>query len=167
MRWTLLLALLPSLAFAQSQSTPRPEDLGTVTGHITCSDTQRPARLAEVALVSTRPPDRTNGAEVHDDGSFHFANVPEGSYTLTVSQGRDTITVEIPHSPPRPRRSPNESFAPTATSPSPSPSTPTSYPSTSSSPTNPPPAPPNNKRSPLDKYLDHRPPKFSLGARTL
>lgn len=38
---------------ASAQSTPKPEDLGTVTGHILCADTQRPARLAEVRLVST------------------------------------------------------------------------------------------------------------------
>lgn len=56
MRWTLLLALLPSLALAQSP-TPRPEDLGTVTGHITCTDTQRPARSAEVDLVPIKPID--------------------------------------------------------------------------------------------------------------
>ena len=41
MRAALFFALLPALAFAQS-ATPHSEDLGTVTGHITCSDTQRP-----------------------------------------------------------------------------------------------------------------------------
>ena len=51
MRAAAQLLLLSQFAFAQSQSTPRPEDLGTVTGHITCADTQRPARLASVRLI--------------------------------------------------------------------------------------------------------------------
>lgn len=29
----------------------RPQPVGTVVGHVTCSDTQRPARLAQVKLV--------------------------------------------------------------------------------------------------------------------
>jgi hypothetical protein len=46
---TLLLALLPTVALAQSPA-PRPEDLGTVTGHIIYGDTQRPARRAQANL---------------------------------------------------------------------------------------------------------------------
>lgn len=87
MRWTILLALLPSLAFAQSQSTPRPEDLGTVTGHITCADTQRPARFARVRLV---PKDSVDNGEslsfVQTDisGAYTIRDVQPGEYYLRV-----------------------------------------------------------------------------------
>ena len=98
MRWTILLALLPTLTLAQS-SAPRPEDLGTVTGHITCADTQRPARLAEVRLVSVRDPtiyslgyqiptvgSGVTGLAAHTDlaGGYTIAEVPPGQYYLRV-----------------------------------------------------------------------------------
>jgi signal recognition particle GTPase len=45
LRFTILLtALLPIAAFAQQPAT------GTVTGHVICADTQRPARFAQVTL---------------------------------------------------------------------------------------------------------------------
>lgn len=95
MRLTLLLALLPSLALAQSP-TPRPEDLGTVTGHITCADTQCPARNATISIVPVKP-DKSSGPDaefanwgkygpVHTDltGAYVLANVPPGQYYLRV-----------------------------------------------------------------------------------
>jgi hypothetical protein len=95
MRWPFLLALLPTLALAQSP-TPRPEDLGTVTGHITCADTQRPARFAQVSLtpikISTEeteglsPTDPGAVGPVHTDltGAYALTSVPPGQYYLRV-----------------------------------------------------------------------------------
>jgi hypothetical protein len=99
MRAALFFALLPALAFAQSP-TPHPEDLGTVTGHITCSDTQRPARLAEVRLISVSSPTTdslgyqtptvgsgVNGLAAHTDltGGYTIADVEPGQYYLRVA----------------------------------------------------------------------------------
>jgi len=98
MRWTLLLALLPTLALAQSP-TPRPEDLGTVTGHITCADTQRPARFAMVSLVPAQittdtaetlsPFARSSIGPIHTDlnGAYAITSVPPGQYYLRVDLG--------------------------------------------------------------------------------
>ena len=97
MRWILLLALLPTLALAQSP--PRSEDLGTVTGHITCADTQRPARLAQVRLIPARNPTAydpqyvpasrdsgTLGLAVHTDltGGYTIDDVEPGQYYLRI-----------------------------------------------------------------------------------
>jgi hypothetical protein len=96
MRWTLLLALLPTLAFAQSSvqsTTPRPEDLGTITGHITCADTQRPARFAQVSLVAIRTSDINTDyqrpfsqRDIHTDltGGYIISEVQPGQYYLVV-----------------------------------------------------------------------------------
>jgi hypothetical protein len=77
---------------------------GSVTGHIVCADTQRPARLAKVALVAAAPPltDRsakqqeredelgtapaTDYVETTLDGSFRIDNVRPGEYYLIVDQ---------------------------------------------------------------------------------
>ena len=90
MRWTLLLALLPTLTLAQSPA-PRPEDLGIVTGHITCADTQRPARNAEVTLVAVKTSDDNEHKaftqpNLHTDlaGGYTLANIPPGRYYLRV-----------------------------------------------------------------------------------
>src|ERR1700761_5823599 len=97
MRSVLLFLLLPALALAQS-ATPPPEDLGTVTGHITCADTQRPARFAQVSLIATKTPPgydasheipfAQQGGEgpVHTDlnGGYIIAGVPPGQYYLSV-----------------------------------------------------------------------------------
>jgi hypothetical protein len=90
MRWTILLALLPTLAVSQSSaqsSTPRPEDLGTVTGHITCADTQRPARFARIRLVPKgSEDDGENLSFVQTDisGFYAIRNVQPGQYYLRV-----------------------------------------------------------------------------------
>lgn len=95
MRLALLFALLPTLSLAQSPA-PSPEDLGTVTGHIICSDTQRPARDAAVSLISTRLPGTDDVAlmsynpdaigPIHTDrtGSYTITSVPPGQYYLRV-----------------------------------------------------------------------------------
>lgn len=76
------LVLLPSLALAQT--TPRPEDLATVTGHIVCADTQRPARLAEVRLV---PIDTAGGSKDTKSRNADFTafgnNLPAAQTDLT------------------------------------------------------------------------------------
>ena len=95
MRSVLFFLLLPTIALAQS-STPRPEDLGTVTGHIICADTQRPARLAKVTLLSTKPirsfggssPVQRTGTYVPTytdfSGGYTITNVDPGEYYLRV-----------------------------------------------------------------------------------
>jgi len=98
MRSVLLLALLPAFAIAQSPA-PSPETLGVVTGHITCNDTQRPARLAEVRLISVRTPSTdvfgyhaptvgsgVVGLAVYTDltGGYTIADVEPGQYYLRV-----------------------------------------------------------------------------------
>ena len=97
MRSAILFALLPSLALAQSP-TPHPGDLGTVTGHITCADTQRPARNAQVSLIATKTPigydaehevpfsQQGGEGPVHTDltGGYIIADVPPGQYYLSV-----------------------------------------------------------------------------------
>jgi hypothetical protein len=101
MRTSLFLVLALNLGFVVSTAAQtRPtEDVGTVTGHILCSDTQRPARLAEVRLVPTSitaspkvdayqdlsalggnlPPVQTDMS-----GAFTVHNVHPGTYYLRV-----------------------------------------------------------------------------------
>ena len=98
MRAIALALLLPTLASAQAPA-PHSEDLGTVTGHIMCADTQRPARLAEVTLLSISAlvaydlgyqipsvGSGVNGLVVHTDlaGAYTIADVPPGQYYLSV-----------------------------------------------------------------------------------
>src|ERR1700748_1626646 len=100
MRLTLLLALLPTLALAQSPTTsptPRPEDLGTVTGHITCADTQRPGRLARVRLVPV-----TIASDFNNDFGVFREDLPSvqtdlfGAYTLrNIQAGRYYLSVDL------------------------------------------------------------------------
>jgi hypothetical protein len=93
---------------AAAQTIPQrplqPEDLGTVTGHILCADTQRPARLAEVRLVPLQGSDATakdSKSNFNEDsvgaslppietdmtGSFTVHNVHPGQYYLRVDLG--------------------------------------------------------------------------------
>ena len=50
--WIAAAALLGSSTFAQAQQSTPVAVGGTVTGHVTCGDTQRPARFATVVLFS-------------------------------------------------------------------------------------------------------------------
>jgi protocatechuate 3,4-dioxygenase beta subunit len=70
MRSAVLALLLATPTLALAQSTPRPEDLGTVTGHILCADTQRPARLAQVRLVAV---DTAAGSKDTKSGKEDFS----------------------------------------------------------------------------------------------
>ena len=55
-------ALLGSSSFAQGQASASVAAGGTVTGHVTCGDTQRPARFAKVILFGV-PAEITPPAE--------------------------------------------------------------------------------------------------------
>jgi hypothetical protein len=89
MRLTLILALLPTLAFAQSPA-PHPEDLGTVTGHITCADTQRPARFAGVHLVPVKSTGRSPAwslarfDQTDLTGAYTLRDIRPGDYYLSI-----------------------------------------------------------------------------------
>lgn len=94
-----------SLAGAQQQALRR-EPTGTVTGHVFCTDTQRPARLAKVNLVPVPAPAAKNEAldksgdndfegglktagesvETGLDGSFTIRDVKPGEYYLVVDK---------------------------------------------------------------------------------
>ena len=103
MRWTILLALLPTIVLAQSPTTsppPRPEDLGTVTGHITCADTQRPARLASARLVpaDTKPSKDAKPGFLDNYGSMLPAVQTDltGGYTIpNVRPGQYYLRVDL------------------------------------------------------------------------
>lgn len=104
---TALPCLLVHLASAQSGSTisaisighnpAGPLATGSVTGHIYCGDTHRPARMARIRLhpVPVSNPDRTqrleqligNGtsSETGMDGEFNIQHVKPGTYYLSVS----------------------------------------------------------------------------------
>jgi hypothetical protein len=98
-----LLLLVISHGPLLAQNAPgHPAQPGTVTGHVTCADTQRPARLAKVALVTAEEPpasgdkdaDRRNEdigrapatefVETGLDGSYTLSNVAPGSYYIIV-----------------------------------------------------------------------------------
>ena len=86
--WALLLPLLCAAQRPRpgmGNGTPQPS--GTVTGHVFCADTQRPARFAEVQLVEIQQGDTgerrfnqmVNGRTALD-GSFILPSVPAGDY---------------------------------------------------------------------------------------
>ena len=74
--------------------------MGTVTGHVMCADTQRPARLATVKLVRVLTPDElkkvpasdtygdtlpaSNNVETGLDGAYTIRNVKPGTYYVVV-----------------------------------------------------------------------------------
>ena len=92
--WT---AVLPLGAGAQEARTAGAAPAtGTVTGHVYCGDTQRPARFAQVELLRANdsegafPGGAGSGnyslvasARTALDGSFSIAGVPAGEYTLS------------------------------------------------------------------------------------
>lgn len=99
---TMLLVCGPLAAATAQQPKAHPPQPGTVTGHVMCADTQRPARLVKVALVAVAAPApiRDNNAkryadvigrspatdfvETGLDGSFTISNVPPGAYYIIV-----------------------------------------------------------------------------------
>jgi hypothetical protein len=97
--WPGALLVLASAACAQqpAQSAPKVATLppaGIVTGHVTASDTQRPARFVEVVLLLKKQSDSDDDDEKPSalpelvtgrsglDGSFTILNVPEGDYYI-------------------------------------------------------------------------------------
>jgi len=82
----------------------RPEPAGTVMGHVTCQDTQRPARLAQVKLIAVPLPEKAgakttsannsvdaaapagNAVETSLDGSFTIRRVKPGRYFVVVDK---------------------------------------------------------------------------------
>jgi hypothetical protein len=90
------------LALSASAQTRAPEDLGTVTGHVLCGDTQRPARLASVRLV---PTSITAAAKPNafDDQAALGSNLPpvqtdlDGNYTVhKVRPGAYYLRIDYP-----------------------------------------------------------------------
>ncbi len=102
MRSALVALLLASTTPALAQTAPHPEDLATVTGHIICADTQRPARLAEVRLVpATISPAKTTKPDPND--VFNGGNLPatqtdlSGAYTIrNVHPGQYYLRIDLP-----------------------------------------------------------------------
>ena len=65
---------------------------GTVTGHVTCADTQRPARFAQITLLPAAEDAEGSGggrggrrmsARTDLDGGFSIPDVPQGDYFVT------------------------------------------------------------------------------------
>jgi hypothetical protein len=81
---------------AQQPSTQKPSSTGSVSGHVYCADTNKPARMATVALVSanTVDSDKTVGpistyAETVQtllDGSYTIHQVAPGAYYVVAMQ---------------------------------------------------------------------------------
>jgi hypothetical protein len=73
---------------AESNTSPEtPEPPGSVTGTVYCSDTNLPARLAEVVLVpaSGGPADAKLTAATDLEGRFSIGGVPEGRYFVVAN----------------------------------------------------------------------------------
>lgn len=93
---TVIALALNSVLSAKAQQGGHAEAVGTVTGHVFCADTQRPARLAQVKLVrlpsvadlklAGKSVPLTNGSlsgnpvETSLDGSYSIRNVKPGEY---------------------------------------------------------------------------------------
>jgi hypothetical protein len=91
--WFLVSSVLLATSSAQKILQPGIAATGTVSGHVVCSDTQRPARFADVYLVpkpdvspSSKAKSTTSSVLylIHStttlDGSFTVARVPPGEY---------------------------------------------------------------------------------------
>lgn len=81
--WTVALGTVSFVVHAQNT------DSGTVTGHVFCADTQKPARFASIRL---QPVDGQAGrggrggfATTGSDGSFRITGVPPGDYYADVT----------------------------------------------------------------------------------
>ncbi len=101
MRLLALVMLGVSTNLAVAQQPARPEPVGTVMGRVTCADTQRPGRLAQVKLVrvpagaDAKPGTPTgmgdmlaagNAVETSLDGGYVIHNVKPGQYWVVVDQ---------------------------------------------------------------------------------
>jgi hypothetical protein len=86
----LLLSILAGATAARGQS----GDSGSVSGHVYCADTQKPARFASVHLRMAAPGSLTSGrrfgqgtsfATTGADGSFSVSNLEPGDYLVDAS----------------------------------------------------------------------------------
>lgn len=97
MRFLVFLLTLPGTLLAQKLLPSGSAPTGGVSGHVICTDTQRPARFADVyvvpepddaanAAIKRRDPDAKVLYSVHTmtalDGSFSVDNLPPGNYIL-------------------------------------------------------------------------------------
>ena len=101
MRLGLVAWMLWGMAIGSAQEA-RHQPIGTVTGHVICADTQRPARLAEIRLVklpeeverkdAVEPETMDGGAPYGDavesslDGGYTIRNVKPGEYFVVVDK---------------------------------------------------------------------------------
>lgn len=101
MRGLVVMAAVVCAGVALGQGVTKPEPVGSVTGHVFCGDTLRPARLAKVSLVAV-PKDTQPGSkdskeeelfglkpagepiETSLDGRFTLRNVRPGEYYVVV-----------------------------------------------------------------------------------
>jgi len=81
----------PSALADGGTPTPDPGPAGAIVGHITDAETGQPLGWVTVIL-----PELRRGEVAHPDGSFHFYDVPVGSYSLKVSYlGYQTQIVQV------------------------------------------------------------------------
>jgi hypothetical protein len=83
-------ALLDSLSFAHAQSSSPAAAGGTVTGHVTCGDTQRPARFATVILYGV-PAEITPEAKPGAAPDARDADMKKANETLTMVQTQTDV----------------------------------------------------------------------------
>ena len=83
----LLATLCASSSSAQQQKNTKPQmPRGTITGTISCGDTNAPARLAQVSLLSSNHQQNSQVfmAQSDLDGHFAIGRLPEGTYYVSV-----------------------------------------------------------------------------------
>jgi hypothetical protein len=95
--WPLLFLALSAIAVPAQTNSAKP-GTGTVTGHIYCTDTNAPARMASVQLEPVKDAKQSGTshfsgdapaggvAQTGFDGSFTLPNVPPGSYYVIASK---------------------------------------------------------------------------------
>jgi len=86
-----------AIATATASGQSRTNNTGTITGHVFCSDTNEPARFAEVSLAPIATPSKSKSAsstaatdgrsvETTLDGSFTIPKVKPGAYYVVVKK---------------------------------------------------------------------------------
>jgi len=95
---------------AQASAQPPPKANAIIRGHVTASDTNQPARRAQIRLNRTDGP-RAGGpganmtASTDADGNYEFTGVAPGRYMLSVTKNGyipGSFGATQPNSPPRP-----------------------------------------------------------------
>lgn len=125
--------LVLPMASAQKSAAPEPAPLssGTVTGHVICSDTQGPARFADIALVrkqdapiaqaltakekepAAKEPETLMLAKSRTslEGSFTFRDVAAGDYYVVATMPGYIVPVVLPKGGRNGQNDPNEAMA--------------------------------------------------------